>query len=196
MSDTGSFADDLDPTARRRLWFLQQIIESRGIEDVEATLDFAEKLEEFILRGRRHPSTQDGCAGQSHADFETKNAGSLVEKRSQLVTDTTRPPVDDKRGGNTLSTARSVSSNITVGNVSAPLQPARQARRTAIKRALAENPVLSPAMRDRFIDEAARNPDNRHLADLFGLTVRQAHAARVAFRHRIARVASTRAPGT
>lgn len=44
---------------------------------------------------------------------------------------------------------------------------------------VANRPLLDPQKRDEFIREAARNSDNRHLAQVFGLTVRQAHAIRV-----------------
>ena len=40
-------------------------------------------------------------------------------------------------------------------------------------------PLLDGQKRDQFIREAARNSDNRHLAQVFNLTVRQAHAIRV-----------------
>ena len=40
--------------------------------------------------------------------------------------------------------------------------------------------LLDSDARGRFVAEAARNSDNRHLAQVFGLTVRQAHAIRVA----------------
>jgi len=40
-------------------------------------------------------------------------------------------------------------------------------------------PLLDQETKARFIHEAARNPDNRHLARIFGLSVRQTHAIRV-----------------
>jgi len=43
----------------------------------------------------------------------------------------------------------------------------------------ARRQLLDKETRSRFIQEAAVNPDNRHLAQLFGLSVRQAHAIRV-----------------
>jgi hypothetical protein len=46
--------------------------------------------------------------------------------------------------------------------------------------------LLDDNTRHQFIAEALRNPDNQHLAAMFGLTVRQAHAVQVAFRKKIA----------
>ena len=58
-------------------------------------------------------------------------------------------------------------------------------RKHAAERSQAQTPLLDGEIRARFIAEAARDPDNRRLAALFGFTVRQAHAIRVAFRRQI-----------
>ena len=49
------------------------------------------------------------------------------------------------------------------------------------------SPLLDAGTRQSFIEEAIRDPDNRRLAVRFGLSVRQAHAIRIAFRNEIAR---------
>ena len=66
MSDRVSLDDDLDPAARRRLWFLQQIIENRGFRDADAILEYAERLEEFVLRGQRFARSQRREHVRSH----------------------------------------------------------------------------------------------------------------------------------
>ena len=48
-------------------------------------------------------------------------------------------------------------------------------------------PLLDETTRRRFVEEAIQNPDNRRLATRFGLSVRQAHAIRVALRKEIMR---------
>ena len=142
--DVSSLGGDLDAPARRRLWFLGQVIQGCGLADVESALAGAKLLEDFVVSGRRIALA--GTVGDIH-----KSASDMLGAPARVALQE---------------------------RTDAPGESAEQPRARGL--------LLDDNTRERFIAEAVRNPDNRHLAVMFGLSVRQAHAVRVAFRHMIA----------
>lgn len=147
----GSLCGDLDTPARRRLWLVGQIIgHFSTISELESAVDTAAKLELFIARGYRDGSLD--ITDREATPFGFGGVPNLDPRQSQGEQGLPPPaaPLDSHR-----STA------------------------TAGRYGVAHRPLLDGRKREEFIREAAENSDNRHLAQVFGLSVRQAHAIRV-----------------
>lgn len=150
VAEVASLAEGLDATARRRLWLVWRITQHCHASELNAALEGLMKLDEFIVSGRRPDS-----AGVAHSGNENAEAASA----------------DGANGypGQLVSAA-----------AAAAHPPKSQSAGTEGKNGRPQRSLLDCEARSRFIAEAVRNPDNRHLAQVFGLTVRQAHAIRVA----------------
>jgi hypothetical protein len=145
-----SLTEGLDASARRRFWLVAQFISRCGVSDIESAISASAKVEAFIANGDR----------SSGAPIGPRNAAASVSPdpikiQTALAIDHAPSPIP----------AVSVDSKnvIEIGG------KYRNVRRQ----------LLDKDTRTRFIQEAAINPDNRHLAQIFGLSVRQAHAVRV-----------------
>jgi hypothetical protein len=141
---------DLDPAARRRLWIVGRFVERCGLSEIDAVLSVAAKVEAFIVTG-----------ATSDADGAAKHGVTACTGDESTDLEIYRPAFSQAQLATTISTGlRSSASPGSKGNV-------------------AQRPLLDQEAKARFIQEAARNPDNRHLAQTFGLSIRQAHAIRV-----------------
>jgi len=145
-----SLAHDLDPAARRRLWIVGRFVERCGLSEIDAVLSVAAKVEAFIVTG----ATSDAGGASKHSVTAcTGDESTDLEMH--------RPAFGKVQLATAISTGlRSSTSPGSKGHV-------------------VQRPLLDQEAKARFIQEAARNPDNRHLAQAFGLSVRQAHAIRV-----------------
>jgi hypothetical protein len=149
-----SLSGDLDAAARRRLWLVGQIIGRSSVSELESALEAVAKIDMFIARGCRNGSI--ATSGNQPAPF----------------IDGSTPNDDDP--ADLPSEQRSA----------APTASLDSQRATALseRHRVAQRPLLDSQTREVFIREAAKNSDNRHLAQVFGLSVRQAHAIRVGLR--------------
>jgi hypothetical protein len=150
MLSAKSLSEDLDAPARRRFWLVAQLIARCNVTEVESALTAAAKVEAFIANGGRSSSAPLGSIG-----FGAAGPSDLPDMRPAQRVDTEPSPAPAA-----LSNSQNI---VDIGG------KYRNARRQ----------LLDKETRSRFIHEAAVNPDNRHLAQLFGLSVRQAHAIRV-----------------
>jgi hypothetical protein len=145
-----ALTEDLDAPARRRFWLVAQLIGRCGVAEIESALSAAAKVETYIATGECTSSAPLGCSDRGAA---ARPAPQNAEPAQHGVSPVSAAPA-------TPSTPENV---VDIGG------KYRNARRQ----------LLDKETRARFIQEAAVNPDNRHLAQLFGLSVRQAHAIRV-----------------
>jgi hypothetical protein len=145
-----SLAEDLDAPARRRFWLVAQLIGRCGVTEIESALSAAAKVEAFIANGK---GTAGAPLGRGDLGAAARAVASNIEP-SQRV---------DGQASPVTATSSNSQNVVDIGG------KYRNARRQ----------LLDKETRSRFIQEAAINPDNRHLAQLFGLSVRQAHAIRV-----------------
>lgn len=145
-----SLAEGLDASARRRFWLVAQFISRCSVSEIESAISASSKVEAFIANGYRSSCNPIGPRNVA----ASVSPGSIKIQTAQTIDRDLLP-----------TPAASVVSQ----NVVAIDGKYRNARRQ----------LLDKDTRTRFIQEASINSDNRHLAQIFGLSVRQAHAIRV-----------------
>jgi hypothetical protein len=154
LRDVTSLTGDLDAAARRRFWLAEWILERCSIGEIEPALAIAAKIEAFIAGADSCNNSGRSCRGAAATpapaqDIVAGSGSSHAIQSAKISADSSVPPAS--RNG------------VANGERCHP----------------ANRPLLDQETRERFIREAARKPDNRHLAQTFGLSVRQAHAVRV-----------------
>jgi hypothetical protein len=154
LLDVTSLTGDLDVAARRRFWLAQWILERCSIGEIEPALAIAAKIEAFIASGDSCNNSGSSCRGATATPAAAQGIAS-GSGSSQAI----------------QSTKSSADPNVS--------PPSWNGVGIGGRCHAANRPLLDQETRDRFIREAARKPDNRHLAQTFGLSVRQAHAIRV-----------------
>jgi hypothetical protein len=154
LLDVTSLTGDLDAAARRRFWLAQWLLERCSISEIEPGLAIAAKIEAFIAGGDSCNNSDRSCPGAAATPAAAQGIAS--GSRSSHAILSAKISADP-------SVSPASRNGVGIGGRCHP----------------ANRPLLDQETRDRFIREAARKPDNRHLAQTFGLSVRQAHAVRV-----------------
>lgn len=165
LLDVPSLTGDLDAAARRRFWLAQWILERCSIGEIEPALAIAVRIEAFIAGVDSCSNGGRSCRGAVATPAAAQGIASGSE--SSQATQSTKISADP-------SVSPASRNGVGIGGGCHP----------------ANRPLLDAETRGRFIREAARKPDNRHLAQVFGLTVRQAHAIRVGLSKLIAQARS------